>query len=261
MDVSTRDALVEGRGAADDQRHGALGWSLAAPEVRFSATPPVILPGMGYIRHFADLAMKGDAETAVAHVQKLHAAGFTAETLCTDLLGPVARRLGVWWEEDLCSFADVTLGCCNLQQALHALGPRFTTTAPVAGEGGRTILLCPVPGEQHGFGLSVVAAFLRRAGWVCARDCFRSGAALAGAVRRRRVGMVGLSASCERHLNPLTQAITAVRRSAGDRPVQVLVGGALFVDHPEWAVDVGADAMATDGHDAVLQAETLLAMT
>jgi hypothetical protein len=40
----------------------------------------------------------------------------------------------------------------------------------------------------------------------------------------------------------------------------VLVGGAAFVDHPEYVAYVGADAMAMDGLQAPLAAERLLAL-
>ena len=39
-----------------------------------------------------------------------------------------------------------------------------------------------------------------------------------------------------------------------------MVGGPVFVAHPELAAYVGADGTATDGRQAVLQAESLLAL-
>jgi methanogenic corrinoid protein MtbC1 len=40
--------------------------------------------------------------------------------------------------------------------------------------------------------------------------------------------------------------------------VRIMVGGHLFAGNPDWVALVGADATATDGRDAILQAERLL---
>ncbi len=83
--------------------------------------------------------------------------------LAAEMLAPVARDLGVMWEEDLCDFLDVTEAMGRLQSVLRdAIGPQV-------GRGrarpGHSILLAGAPGETHTYGLCHVAGLLRDAGW------------------------------------------------------------------------------------------------
>ena len=69
------------------------------------------------------------------------------------------------WEDDRVSFADVTVALCRLHDVMRNLSssqPPATDTLPQ----GRRALLVPMPGEQHTFGLVMVADFLpsRRVG-------------------------------------------------------------------------------------------------
>ena len=56
------------------------------------------------------------------------------------------------------------------------------------------------------------------------------------------------------------EALALLRSESRNRGVGVMVGGRLFAEKPELANAVGADATATDGRQAALQAETLLAL-
>ena len=72
-------------------------------------------------------------------------------------------------------------------------------------------------------------------------------------------GLVGLSLSCEDHVPALTRDIRAIRRASRNDAIGVIVGGRVFVEQPELAGRVKADAMAVDGREAVDRAEELLA--
>ena len=64
---------------------------------------------------------------------------------------------------------------------------------------------------------------------------------------------------CETRLEGLTADIRAVRAASRNADVGVMVGGPMFVARPEYALLVGADATATDGRNAVREAELLVA--
>ena len=68
----------------------------------------------------ADLAMAGNEPAVRQRVQEA-CSRQTLEAVCLELLTPAARYLGAMWEEDLCSFTDVTLGMMGLQGCLHDL--------------------------------------------------------------------------------------------------------------------------------------------
>ena len=59
---------------------------------------------------------------------------------------------------------------------------------------------------------------------------------------------------------PWPTGIRALRRASRNRAIGVLVGGPLFIDHPELVARVGADATAIDGGQAPIQAQNLLAL-
>ena len=162
------------------------------------------------------------------------------------------------WEDDRAGFAEVTLGLTTLQQVLREFGPAFQSEAAATGRD-LIAFLAPAPGEQHNFGLAIVAEFFRRAGWTVRGEAMTTRAEMVTAVRRTWFAVVGLSLASEVRLEMLTDAIAAIRRASRNPTVGILVGGPLFVAHPELVQLVGADATAVDGKHAVIQAKGLLA--
>ena len=151
------------------------------------------------------------------------------------------------------------MGLWRLQHMLRDLG-REDFVRPGNFALARKILLIPVPGEQHTFGLAMVGEFFHRAGWYVSGGLFPTASELAGAVRRARFDVVGISVGNVEKLESVATAIRAVRRGSCYPEVQVMVGGAVFIAHPELAAILGADATATDGLQAVAQAEALLSL-
>ncbi len=204
-----------------------------------------------------DVLKEHEAAVACAHANSLLNRGVGMETLLLDVLAPAARRLGDLWTQDACTFVDVTIGVGRLHEVLHALdsGGQIST-APVAS--GHSILLAPCPGEQHTFGLAMIAGLFRHAGWQVQQERGTSNTVLVQAIRRDWFDVVGLSASCEDRLDALTEAIRTVRRRSRNPAIRVLVGGNLFTCRPELAALVGADATAFDGRQAVRQAQAVV---
>ena len=118
----------------------------------------------------------------------------------------------------------------------------------------------PVPGEQHTFGLVMVAEFFLRAGWEVHRDPAASSEELSSTVSTRRFAVAGTTPGNDDRLDMVAAFIRRVRRESLNRGIGVMVGGRVFSERPELAGLVGADATATDGRQAALQAETLLAL-
>ncbi|MEN9527791.1 MAG: hypothetical protein RLY56_1742, partial [Pseudomonadota bacterium] len=59
-------------------------------------------------------------------------------------------------------------------------------------------------------------------------------------------------------MEPLALIIRQIRRQSLNRAVRIMVGGHPFAGQADRVALVGADATATDGRDAVLQAERML---
>ncbi len=205
------------------------------------------------------LVMAGDLEAASASIGALQGRGIPIERIYLDVLAPVARRLGEMWEADRCDFTTVTVGLCCLQQVVLANSHAFRPRPGRPGDG-RRVLLCPVPGEQHSFGLLMVGEFFRRQGWEVASGTGASAREVVALVRKQWFATIGFSMACEEKLDALACLIRDVRRTSRNPRIGVLVGGKAFSDRPELVALVGADATAMDGQQATLKAETLLAL-
>jgi methanogenic corrinoid protein MtbC1 len=207
----------------------------------------------------ARLVMAADPTEAAAFVEAIHSRGTPLDSVLLDVLAPTARRLGELWTEDLCDFAQVTMGLWRLHQLMRTLSAGIDHPT-LYRENDRQALLVPVPGEQHTFGLAMVADFFRRAGWTVWSEPLASSNDLVGIVRSEWFALVGFSVSSASRLDVLAASIRRVRRASRNPAVNIMVGGPAFIDHPELVALVGADATAVDGRQAALQAEALLAL-
>ncbi len=216
-------------------------------------------PNFQEVADFVDVLLVHDSAAAVNFVDLIRTRHVPLETVYLDLLTPAARRLGELWVADRCHFTDVTIALGQLQRMLRELSYAFCGKG-LALEFGRRALLLSSPGEQHTFGALMVAEFLRRAGWDVSSEPGAMRKDVLDLVRREQFSVVGLSASCERHIEPLASTIRALRNESLNHSVGIMVGGQIFIEHPELVSYVGADATAADSREAVDQAENLLAL-
>ncbi|MBC7782139.1 MAG: cobalamin B12-binding domain-containing protein [Proteobacteria bacterium] len=220
---------------------------------------PIVRPTVDHVHALLRHVLGDGTPAAIDFVQSLTAAGVPLESVYLDLLSPAARQIGRMWDADLCSFTDVTVALWRLQEVMHELGMALHT-APRAAEPPHRVLLRQTPGDQHTFGLNMVGEFFRRAGWQVQDEASESGTEPAANVRSRWFDVVGLSLSAERHLDSMATTIRAIRRGSRNRGIGVMVGGPVFVEHPDWVARVGADTTASDGRQAVLQAHTMIGL-
>ena len=197
------------------------------------------------VKDLVRMVLLPDDRPARASVEAMRLRGIPVETLFIDLLALAARHLGELWEEDLCNFADVTVGVGRLQQAMRDLSPGLVTRPP-SGSTLRRVLLLPSPGEQHTFGLVMVGDFFRSAGWDVAGGPAMS-LDIEAVVRREWFDVVGFSLASEVLLPRLAPTIAAVRKASQNPRVGILVGGPMFLRQAGLAAEVGADAVAING--------------
>jgi len=217
---------------------------------------PDLGPDAAEVRELVRLLLAHDVAVASAYVDTVRRGGASLEGVCLHLLAPAARELGLLWEEDACDFMQVTVGLCRLHQLLRELSPEFRPES-VEMEPEKSILLAPAPGDQHTFGITLVAQFLRKAGWEVWHEHPADGADLIDLVRRHWFAVVGLSVGSESRVEEVAAIIRSIRQASLNRSVGILIGGPVLVARPELAQLVGADGTAADGPMAVLRAETL----
>jgi len=221
------------------------------------AATPDARPSDAEILHFVELVL-ADRETGYMDlIERLRARCVSVENVYLGLLTPAARELGRRWDDDLASFSDVTVAIGRLQRLMRGLSQSFGSEVEASADG-RRILLIPAPGEQHTFGLSIVAEFFRRAGWEVVGADGEEGLDASTVVRNEWYDVIGISVGVEARLDWLKSGITALRGASRNRAIGVLVGGPVFALYPERAAEVGADATALDGRQAPDVAESLL---
>ena len=212
--------------------------------------------GAAAIERFALMILSGDMPAARAHIGALLNDGSDVESVYLSLLGPAARRLGVMWETDACTFVDVTIALSRLHMLMRDHLPDFHRNA-IDESNGFSVLLAPAPGEQHTFGLALVAEFFRRAGWDVESNVAASDVEIGRLVAKRSISLVGFSASSTDRLEALAETIDVTRRNSRNPAIGVIVGGNVFLRDPRLVARIGADAMVSDGHQAPLQAQLL----
>jgi methanogenic corrinoid protein MtbC1 len=208
------------------------------------------------VEHLTALAFGNNDDAPFAYVEDLMAQGSTVESVFLELLAPAARHLGTLWESDATDFVHVTLAVSRLQRIMRRLGENF---ADETGQGGgESVLLTIIPGEQHSFGLSMVAEFFRRAGWNLCTGPFASHQELTALVHNHWFDIVGFSVSSDRRLDELKKDIRDIRRDSRNRNVGVILGGPMVIAQPDLVASMGADMMSADATAAPQQARGLI---
>jgi methanogenic corrinoid protein MtbC1 len=211
----------------------------------------------GAIEAFAQLVVGFEDDAAFAYVEQLLASGSSVESILLELLAPAARHLGELWETDAQDFVTVTLGVNRLHCIMRRLGDFSGSDSHAAGSG-QSVLLTIIPGEQHSFGLSMVAEFFRRAGWNLCTGPFDSHQELISLVQHHWFDVVGFSVSSDRRLDELKQDIGAIRRDSRNRHVGIILGGPMLLMQPDLVAWAGADMMSVDAAIAPQQAHDLI---
>ena len=234
----------------------------AGPNDAPGVTPPPSTPVAPHtpptedVLAFTALLLRGREGEADEAVNRLRADGVTPASITLHLLTGAARHLGDLWSADAASFADVTQATFTLQRIFRDLAEDLPTAQADAG---RRALLIATPGEQHGFGLEVLAAFFRAAGWTVGSPTIRRAAEIGRRVADARPELLGLSLGADIHLTRLTRCIALARRASPGGRLVVMVGGPIFVARPELVASVGADGTAPDAAGALARARELLA--
>lgn len=269
-----RRELDRGAGDAGDDCRVATGARLAGlvqtieseiiPRLVLAHRDNEALPGVvgeggvldsGHVAEFCALVVRTELDVLIPYVRRTWERGVPLERIYLELLAPTARRLGEMWMADECDFTTVTLGLWRLHRVLHELSATFQRSGEASADD-RRVLLAATPGEQHTFGLFMVAEFFRRAGWDVFDGPSFSARELAAAVHHEWFAIAGFSLSRADHLGDLSALIREVKQASRNRGIGIFVGGVVFGGRPDLVAQVGADASAGDGQEAVQLAET-----
>lgn len=212
------------------------------------------------VEHLTRLVLHAEDTALHEAVAGLRQKGVSLQSIFLDLLTPVARKLGEHWNCDVCSFTEVTVAMGRLQQLLRANSAAFGLGGRIneGQEPQKRVLLLPSPGEQHTFGLSVVAEFFYRAGWDVSTSFIQPTGSLSALVERQWFDVVGLSLGNVGQIGRLDDCVRQIRRASMNPQILTIVGGAAFMLEPDLAERVSADAVIIDAETAPELAQSLL---
>ena len=181
--------------------------------------------------------------------------GLDPESIFLDVMTPAIRHLGDLWDDDRMSFIDVTTKASHMQQMMRRLGAEWQAQGSSCGN--RRILLAPAPGEQHTFGLFLLAEMFLKAGWDTVVEPAASRENLCDCVALQSFDAIGLSAGSERTLPTLTSCVEDMRNAGFNKHMRVFLGGRAFQISASSLDGYGADMIETDGRLAVRKADVL----
>ena len=206
---------------------------------------------------FAELSLDVDADQLLREVERYLERGVEIESIYLELLAPAARILGKYWEDDACDFVDVTMGLWRLQEVLREIALRSPPVAK-AMAAPRSILLSPMPGEQHSFGPIMVEDVFARAGWQTELLIEPQRRQLLDRLAKDPFDLAGLTISCDCPSGSLSQLVTAIRSVSANPGIRILIGGRVVNERPAMVDESGADGTAADARTALDLAERMV---
>jgi methanogenic corrinoid protein MtbC1 len=205
------------------------------------------------VSELTNLVLQEDARASVNYVKEIHTSGTSLEDVYLLLLTPVARKLGVMWEEDESSFTEVTIALWRIKQLMYDLSPVFQQYAE-QNKTGSSIMLIPLPGSQHNLGLFMVSEFFARAGWRIWGELAATEDEIIAKAANEWFDVVGLSASVREQFPQLRELIKSIKAKSKNPHVGVIIGSPVFNQFPELVDDLGADMVGIDAADALEKA-------
>lgn len=211
--------------------------------------------GIEEAARLARMAIACEAYELLERVEEIMLPGIGADRILVELLAPAARRLGREWDADRIDFVEVSMGLWRLQEVMREITARCVHAKP---QGiARSALFMAMPGDRHSFGAAMIHECFLLAGWDADLLIDANRADLLNRVATASIDLVGLTVSCDCHIERLPSLIRAVRSVSKNPGLRLMIGGRVPADDPDLVLRVGADATAASAIEAVIAAEQL----
>jgi methylmalonyl-CoA mutase cobalamin-binding subunit len=172
------------------------------------------------------------------------------ERIFLELITPAARHLGALWDQDLCSFTEVTCGLALMHQVTYRLGYEFRDGPQAEGQLAH-VMLCCAPGSMHFLGATIVADLFRREGASVVIEISSTEQELVRAAANEWFDVIGISVALESQLDKLPELIARLKKSSGNPHAKVLLGGPIFLLIDAQPEMFGADAISNNPIEVV----------
>ena len=213
------------------------------------------------IEAFARALLERGPEPAQRLLEAHRERGVPLEAIYLQLFVGAAHLLGEWWESDESNFSQVTFSMTRIHGMLNQLSPSFhagANSTQLERSGERRILMTTMPGQQHTLGLSMLAEFFRRDGWVVLAIPAPEPGLIQASLSTNWFDLLALSASTDAEIEDLGSTILAARKTSRNPRLSIMVGGPLLGRQPHLGKALGADGVSNDAADALALAQRLL---
>lgn len=205
-------------------------------------------PQAALARRYLDLLLRARRRQASELILRTVDSGMSIRDAYNHVFQPVQYELGRLWQLNQITVAQEHFCTAATQLIMSQLYPRLFAMSDNR-EGYRLITAC-ADNELHEIGARFLTDFFEMAGW----DTYYIGAntptrSLIQTVKEQEADLVALSATMVTHVSSVADTIDALRAEVPDVPV--MVGGSPFLQAPQLARKVGADATASNAEQAV----------
>ena len=156
-----------------------------------------------------------------------------------------ARRLGVYWEDDRVTFADVTIGVARLQAILRDISSGWAADAKTDGGLGGAVLLLLAEKEHHTLGPLVLTGQLRRRGVSVCLQLASSDSKWKYLLHERHFDGVIVSVGWEGKLSAAQSLVKSLKQMTKSK-LPIAVGGAVLTRNSAIVECKGADIVTND---------------
>ena len=204
-------------------------------------------------QRYLDSVLIGEATSAGLVVEEGLKQGFGMFDIYLSILVPTQIDLGQAWHDGKVNVAEEHLATQITLDQMDRLRSQIFPRSKL----GFRVAVTTVEGDSHFIGARMVADFFLADGWdVDFLGASTPGPDLVELVRRRSVDLVAISITNPDSLPRLEWTVGSLATLAN--PPKILLGGAVLGDTPDLAIKMGADAVAQNLTDAVLEARRLI---
>ncbi len=193
------------------------------------------------IEELCNALIGDDPDAGAAYVRKVLAEGASLEDVYLGYLAGAARMLGKWWENDLASFSEVTIGTSRMYAIMRAMRHLFTSAVQ---PDTKSAVFAAVPGDTHTLGVRMATDIFNKDGWDIDLKSAQTHDELLAEIVSANAAIIGLSAAGRHSLDALARLVVALR--IVNPGAYILVSGQIVNETEDLISIMDVDEVASD---------------
>lgn len=177
--------------------------------------------------------------------------GMPVKDLYLKVFQPGLQEVGRLWQQNKISVGQEHLFSAATQMIISRLYPKIFNSR----RKGKMMIATAVGGELHEIGVRMVADFFEMDGWdtlYLGANCPNS--EIIKELQQHKPHLLAISVNLASHIGNARKLIQQIRTHPEINSLNIITGGRIYTDHPEFFSNVEADSFACDAEEAVLKA-------